>query len=443
MKNEDFNFQPEIKSGYLVSGEIKKLWYVQLDLLRKFDEMCKEVGIVYYAQGGTLLGAVRHNGFIPWDDDIDIMMLWDDYKKMLKVAPEYFHDPYFLQSYLTEPEGEPTHSRLRRSDTTGCTRFELECITSDQYNKGIFIDIFPLFNVPDSTDDKEKQIAEILYWWKLYKGYEVHREKQQNGFSKLNKDYDQYEKLYLDLETKMSFDDIKQKYVDACAAYSEYDTEYLAPLSFRANNPKTTWPRNWFSNVAYVPFENIQLPCPNGYLEMLRFQFGAWEEPVLNGSMHEMGIYDAEESYKTKLSGIYVREYYSSDYPELLVLLNTIYDSSISQKDLEEYYLSVDRHILIAVDKLKLVGCAFLSLNRDYVRNSFTSYVTYLAVDPNHRRRGIATKLFQEIERISKGYGCTAIELTSADFRTDAHSFYYANNYTRKKTTHFIKELDL
>ena len=232
MKNEDFNFQPEIKSGYLVSGEIKKLWYVQLDLLRKFDEMCKEVGIVYYAQGGTLLGAVRHNGFIPWDDDIDIMMLWDDYKKMLKVAPEYFHDPYFLQSYLTEPEGEPTHSRLRRSDTTGCTRFELECITSDQYNKGIFIDIFPLFNVPDSTDDKEKQIAEILYWWKLYKGYEVHREKQQNGFSKLNKDYDQYEKLYLDLETKMSFDDIKQKYVDACAAYSEYDTEYLAPLSF-------------------------------------------------------------------------------------------------------------------------------------------------------------------------------------------------------------------
>ena len=440
MKMDKTFFAPEVRSGYFVSSEIKKLWAIQLDLLQTFDVFCKEYNITYYAQGGTLLGAVRHNGFIPWDDDIDVIMLWDDYKKMLKKAPDYFKYPYFLQNYLTENEAEPTLSKLRRIDTTGATKWELECITPE-YNKGIFIDIFPLFNVPDDNEERIKQREEIYYWWRLYKGYEIHRERSLNGVSRINEEYKEYEKLYLESKPLMSFSEIKQKYVAACSKI-DYRTKLVAPLSFRANNPKTTWPREWFDKVEYITFENLTIPCIADCTKMLDHQFGEWRIPIINASMHEMGIFDADISYMEKLKDVYVRDYFSSDYNELLAILSEVYGSNISKDDLEEYYIGPFKHILVAVKKKKVVGCAFLRIKYDYIRDSQTSFVTYLAVSPFYRRNGIASKLMEEIEKRTKAYGCSAVELTSADFRTEAHEFYRKKGFNRKKTTVFIKELE-
>ena len=135
---------------YEISPETRELFKVNLDLLKKFKSICEKYSITYYASCGTLLGAVRHEGFIPWDDDMDLFLMWDDYKKFLEVAPKECSYPYFFQSHLTEDEGEASASRLRRSDTTGYTQWEKNNITDVNYNKGIFIDIFPIFYVPDT-----------------------------------------------------------------------------------------------------------------------------------------------------------------------------------------------------------------------------------------------------------------------------------------------------
>ena len=138
-----------------------------------------------------------------------------------------------------------------------------------------------------------------------------------------------------------------------------------------------------------------------------------------------------------------IRDYQKSDYNELIILLNTVYNSNITQEVLEKNYISTSRSILIAVNEDgHVIGCTFVEIQEDYVRPSRIAYVTYVAVDEKCRKQGIGKKLLAAVEMICKSRNCSAIELTSADFRVGAHEFYKSLGYTKKATTVFIKEID-
>ena len=105
---------------------------------------------------------------------------WEDYKKFMEVAPDECEYPYFFQSFLTETDGEASASRLRRSDTTGFTKWEHENVGPD-YDRGIFIDIFPLFNVPDSEEERRIQKESIMFFWKCIRGHDAFRKYNVEG----------------------------------------------------------------------------------------------------------------------------------------------------------------------------------------------------------------------------------------------------------------------
>ena len=148
--------EEEVRCGYTVTRKMKEVWAVELDLLKEFKRVCNKYDLKYCADGGTLLGAIRHQGFIPWDDDLDIAMLRKDFEKLNEVAPAEFKKPYFWQTEETDKGSARGHAQLRNSDTTGIIKNEYEHQRNNNFNQGIFIDIFPF----DTVIDSEEKLAE-------------------------------------------------------------------------------------------------------------------------------------------------------------------------------------------------------------------------------------------------------------------------------------------
>ena len=287
----------EVRDGYLVKTETKKLWAVELDILSTVKNLCDKHGIRYFAIGGTLLGAVRHKGFIPWDDDIDIGMLYDDYQRFLKIASDELKYPYFLQSYLTEKEASPLISRVRRTDTTGCTAWEYDNARYD-FNMGIFIDIFPLFYVPDNSFFawyQEKRL--MLMSWALH-GHDLLRSKKIVGLNIKKKDIP-YCLLWQVVSIFSDYKSYEKKYIEVCNIEKKKTgniglTSYYRKEVYR-------WPTSVFCECVELPFENTFISCPADYEGYLDKQYGNWRTPVKVAAQHSMKVIDTEIPYKEKL----------------------------------------------------------------------------------------------------------------------------------------------
>ena len=150
--------------------ELKRLQLVELDILKEFIRVCNELNVKYFLDSGTLLGCIRHGGFIPWDDDIDVSMPREDYEIFLKEGQKLLKNKYFLQTYKTDPEYTMGFAKIRNSETT----FIESSVKNLKINHGVYIDIFPL----DGYNDKNKirnflnKKAFVLYNLQINKKYD-------------------------------------------------------------------------------------------------------------------------------------------------------------------------------------------------------------------------------------------------------------------------------
>ncbi len=134
-----------------------------LELLEIFDDICKEEGLVYWLDHGTLLGAVRESGFIPWDDDLDVTMPREDYERFLEIAPRQLPETIFLQTKESDPATPVHYAKLRDRRSTYIDKWEKG--KKICYHQGIFIDIFPLNRIDPA---REKTYAKLLNFAKLF-----------------------------------------------------------------------------------------------------------------------------------------------------------------------------------------------------------------------------------------------------------------------------------
>ncbi len=147
-------------SAYIYPGTnicLRQVQEVEYELLVEFDRICRENHIPYQLFAGTLLGAVRHHDFIPWDDDIDVCMLRDDFDEFLKICPKVLDKKYFLQTHETDPQSVVQFAKIRKNGTL----YENDIDNLPETNTGIWIDVFPLDKTKHGTFSEKIQYFEV------------------------------------------------------------------------------------------------------------------------------------------------------------------------------------------------------------------------------------------------------------------------------------------
>lgn len=287
----------EERCGFFVDETMKKVWAKDMELLRVTEDICERHGIKWYADGGTLLGAVRHRGFIPWDDDIDIQMFRSDYDKFLEACRLDLKYPYFLQWTGTEKGFQPWHAKLRDDTTTGSTRFETACFP--EWHRGIFIDIFPLDNVPDGKLRYFIHMTRLKIFRLLLLSFEVPRSPEAKRISKA------LAKAVTGFLNKItSHEKLSMRYLEIVKSVPE-GTKKVGVTAFRPGVKKYEWDRRLFEKTTLLPFEDRTVPAPYLYDERLRVQYGD-DYTVLKkgGAQHTSVFFDPEKPYKERCSDL-------------------------------------------------------------------------------------------------------------------------------------------
>lgn len=269
IKLPDGYLNSESRDGFVVPEKLKRIWAVELDLLKKFDEVCKKHGIRYHVAYGTMLGAARHGGFIPWDDDLDVWLLRKDYKKLEAVAQEEFKEPYFFQTALSDRKYFTMNPRLRNSRTTAIIRGN----DSPGYNNGIFIDIYILDGYTNS------RAGYLLQYWLIRAIRYVILAYNRSGIWKILRMI-RYESLIAAMRSvRMMFNGSAKRF-STIGGFSKRGYRYAVT-------------EKDFDDSVSAQYEFLKVPIPKNVDYFLTGEYGDWRTPPAQserGKWHENQI---------------------------------------------------------------------------------------------------------------------------------------------------------
>lgn len=264
--------------------QLQELKVIEVEMLRIFVDVCNKLGLRYYMLGGTLLGAVRHQGFIPWDDDIDVGMPRADYEVFLKKGQALMPEHLFVQCTKTEPEYLMCYTKIRNSNTTF-----LESSTSHlPINQGIFIDVFPLDYYPEQGCE-QKKIDRKSRHLNARVGQKFKTTQKPSQIVRLKK-----------LIIAMRYPSIKRAIQDRENLYRSVPRSGFLANYGGAWGKKEIVPADWYGEGVPLVFEGIQVMAPAKYHDWLTQVYGDYMQlpPVEKRvSHHYTDVIDLHKSY--------------------------------------------------------------------------------------------------------------------------------------------------
>ena len=295
MDNSQFvkpSYEAEIIDGFKVTGLMKRVWAAQIDVLNYVADICERNNLTWFADWGTLLGAVRHKGFIPWDDDIDICMKRNEYEKLIDVLhKKQLPDGWCIIHADTDNGRYSPILRIVNSSSVDFNSDFLERNHGCPYSCGI--DIFPLDNVPEDEEEWEliqQLVKQIILTEQVIDS--VGRDERETLLSEIedvcginiNRNMDIHKQLFM--------------LIDALSkSYSNESCGYITNIwLYSFGYGESPMPCSWYDRAVQIPFQNIMINVPEKYEEVLITQFGKdYMTPVMNTAMHEYPYYNVQK----------------------------------------------------------------------------------------------------------------------------------------------------
>ena len=258
---ESFGIQADyISDSY--SGKLNILRSLQLDMLREIDRICREHGIKYFLSGGSMLGAARHGGYIPWDDDIDIAMLREEFNRFKAVAPSELSEKCSYQSFSNKNGYHFFFDRVTAKNTYFASKY------SDGYDmpKGISIDIFVYDNAPSSQKAQRRHWKRLMNK-RLFMNVRWKNEPRGGGLSRI------ISGLLLPILRLRSMDSYSASYDKATRRFENKNTGFVMPPA-TDHDWHPAMPREWFTEVMPCRFEDVDTFLPKGCDGFLKLWYG-------------------------------------------------------------------------------------------------------------------------------------------------------------------------
>ena len=263
----------EMRQGFVVGEVMKKCWAAQIKVLEEIGEFCQRHSLRFYADAGTLLGTIRHQGFIPWDDDVDIMMLPEDYITFCDLFPKEKGDQWQLLNPYTKSWFQMNFSRITYGNDMCFEKEHLEKWYGCPFLVGV--DIFPYYYVPRNCND-EKWIVEMLGLIDETISLNQNTEKNPDGQDRVA------ERLVrLEHETGYQFtmdrpinNQLEILYDQVCRVTTAEEADYVTRYEEYTKNKAWRIHKEIYKNLIYRPFEYIQVPTPYDSHSVLEIYFG-------------------------------------------------------------------------------------------------------------------------------------------------------------------------
>lgn len=243
-----------------------KLHTLELKIALEVKRICENNDIAYFLTAGSLLGAVRHGGFIPWDDDMDIGMLRKDYEKFLKACEKELGAAFFLQTWDTDPEYPFSFAKLRLEGTICDESFSKH---NRSIHKGLYVDIFPFDSVPENPKDRKKQARRYFFcrrllWIKKGMGTNMKKEtpRQRMRYN-----------LFRLVSYVFPYEAVKSYYKKVQVRYNHLQTQKVV-TDGAYGYEKECLERKWVTNLELVDFETETFLSYKDKIDYLEYFYG-------------------------------------------------------------------------------------------------------------------------------------------------------------------------
>lgn len=248
--NDEY-YKEQNRDGFIVSQDMKRVWAAQLEVLQEVKRVCNILNIHFFADWGTLLGAVRHKGFIPWDDDMDIAMLRKDYMRFLSEAPALLEKYYEIKSVYNDPTDDTIKARIINGRHINFEPDFLSKFHGCPYVVGI--DIFPVDNITEDKDRLDKQISGLRFLLKMVQSIPEEAPYSDDVLELMRKVENTFG-IPIDYNNRLRHE-LKKIYDIVCAIYQNEKTEEVCSMIDFAEGWDYHAKREWYEDICELPLK--------------------------------------------------------------------------------------------------------------------------------------------------------------------------------------------